>query len=277
MTDTTEIKTVHNLLNNIQKKLQAKKSKTNNFGKFNYRSCEDILEALKPLLGEGNLVITDEVIVLGPEQYQVLTDTKEETTKESSPHPQINKLIDEFCRDFKDFSKKPEDQMDLIRNHSILSDRRHLIKYLSQLKIEKETVKKEVTNRVIGPRFYIKSTATLSLNGESISATAMAREPEDKKGMDPAQCSGATSSYSRKYALGALFCIDDNKDADTEEHSNQVNHQSQVSDKDIISKIEQCDSLDNLKTVYLDLVKRYPSKQSILESTKDAMKIKLSN
>lgn len=64
-------------------------------------------------------------------------------------------------------------------------------------------------------RFYVKATATLkNANGETESAVAYAREEESKKGMDASQLTGATSSYARKYAMGGLFCIDDNKDAD---------------------------------------------------------------
>lgn len=65
-----------------------------------------------------------------------------------------------------------------------------------------------------GDRFYVKSTATLYYDEESISATAEAREPDSRKGMDEAQVTGATSSYARKYALNGLFAIDDNKDPD---------------------------------------------------------------
>jgi len=47
----------------IQSELKAPKNQFNSFGKYNYRSCEDILEAVKPLLLKYNcsLVITDEV------------------------------------------------------------------------------------------------------------------------------------------------------------------------------------------------------------------------
>jgi len=47
----------------VQGALKAPKNQRNNFGKYNYRSCEDILEAVKPLLlKEGlTLVINDEV------------------------------------------------------------------------------------------------------------------------------------------------------------------------------------------------------------------------
>ena len=51
----------------IQAELKAPKNQRNNFGKYNYRSCEDILEALKPLLSKENctLVISDEIKELG--------------------------------------------------------------------------------------------------------------------------------------------------------------------------------------------------------------------
>lgn len=50
-------------LQEIQRDLKAPKNQRNNFGKYNYRSCEDILEAVKPLLHKHNatLIITDEV------------------------------------------------------------------------------------------------------------------------------------------------------------------------------------------------------------------------
>ena len=56
---------------NIQQKLKAPKTQRNNFGNYNYRSCEDILEAVKPLLQENKcfLVITDEIINLGNRYY----------------------------------------------------------------------------------------------------------------------------------------------------------------------------------------------------------------
>jgi hypothetical protein len=41
----------------LQKELKAPKNQKNNFGKYNYRSCEDILEAVKPLLDKYGLVL----------------------------------------------------------------------------------------------------------------------------------------------------------------------------------------------------------------------------
>ena len=51
----------------IQAELKAPKNQRNNFGKYNYRSCEDILEAVKPLLKqhECTLTITDEIKEVG--------------------------------------------------------------------------------------------------------------------------------------------------------------------------------------------------------------------
>lgn len=54
-------------LQKIQAELKAPKNQRNNFGKYNYRSCEDILEAVKPLLKKYNctLTISDEIKELG--------------------------------------------------------------------------------------------------------------------------------------------------------------------------------------------------------------------
>lgn len=67
---------------------------------------------------------------------------------------------------------------------------------------------------LIGDRFYIKATVTLTDGEEEVSAIAYAREDETKKGMDGCQITGACSSYARKYALNALLMIDDAKDSD---------------------------------------------------------------
>lgn len=55
----------------IQSRLKAAKSNFNSYGKYNYRSCEDILEALKPLLKEQNcfLVVSDEILFIGNRFY----------------------------------------------------------------------------------------------------------------------------------------------------------------------------------------------------------------
>lgn len=120
----------------IQSELKAPKGQYNSFGKYKYRSCEDILEAVKPLCVKYGVILT---------------------------------LSDEIVQ--------------------------------------------------VGERYYIKATARLRKEGGSdILVTAYAREALDKKGMDDSQITGTASSYARKYALNGLFCIDDTKDADTDEY-----------------------------------------------------------
>jgi len=139
--------TIHIKLAKIQQKLKAPKGQRNDFGKYNYRSAEDILESVKPLLGDLALTINDELI----------------------------------------FSGMLEDE--------IVGAGSNAMKVQTQ-------------------RVYIKSTVTLSDGKESISTSAVAREASIKKGQDSSQTSGATGSYSRKYALNGLFSIDDAKDSD---------------------------------------------------------------
>lgn len=128
----------------IQSELKAPKGQYNSFGKYNYRSCEDILEGVKPLLTKHGLVLTI------------------------------------------------QDSIDLI-----------------------------------GDRFYVKATATITDGKEQLSTSAYARESLDKKGMDASQVTGATSSYARKYALNGLLAIDDTKDADTMDNSKKTVQQTQ--------------------------------------------------
>lgn len=128
---------IYQSLNYIQSNLKAPKGQFNSFGKYHYRSCEDILEGVKPHLQETKtcLVISDEIVTIGEHNY-------------------------------------------------------------------------------------IKATATLySADGGAVANSAFAKEPLEKKGMDPSQITGATSSYARKYALNGLFCIDDTKDADTDAYT----------------------------------------------------------
>lgn len=63
--------TIHDKLVAIQSGLKAPKDQTNAFGKYKYRSCEDILEAVKPLLKEHKLVLTlsDDIVEVGGRVY----------------------------------------------------------------------------------------------------------------------------------------------------------------------------------------------------------------
>lgn len=61
----------------IQQRLKAPKNQRNNFGNYNYRSCEDILEAVKPLLEQedATLMLSDELAQVG-ERYYVKATAK---------------------------------------------------------------------------------------------------------------------------------------------------------------------------------------------------------
>ena len=60
---------IYNELSRIQKELKAPKGQYNSFGKYKYRSCEDILEAVKPLLGNCCLTISDDIVLIGDRFY----------------------------------------------------------------------------------------------------------------------------------------------------------------------------------------------------------------
>lgn len=160
---------IYEKLLKIQTELKAPKGQENTFGHYKYRSCEDILEAVKPLLEKNKATLQ-------------LTDK---------------------------------------------------IEYL-------------------GDRYYIKATAVLidtedSKNGEiaCIENVAYARESETKKGMDDSQITGTASSYARKYALNGLFCIDDTKDADTNEYKEQQQDRDKRIDKKMLESLNK--AIENAK------------------------------
>jgi len=72
-----EAMSLNSKLQYIQANLKAPKSQYNQFGKYNYRNCEDILEALKPLLAETKtfLIISDEIVQIG-ERYYVKAEVR---------------------------------------------------------------------------------------------------------------------------------------------------------------------------------------------------------
>jgi hypothetical protein len=73
------------------------------------------------------------------------------------------------------------------------------------------------TVELVGDRFYIKATATITDGENTFSSSAMARESITKKGMDEAQITGLASSYARKFALCGLLAIDDGNDPDSKD------------------------------------------------------------
>ena len=77
--------TIYEKLKIIQTKLKAPKGQYNKFGNYNYRSLEDITEAVKPLLDEvgATLIISDEIVLIGDRYYVKATaelwDIKEQS------------------------------------------------------------------------------------------------------------------------------------------------------------------------------------------------------
>lgn len=90
------------ILQQIQQELKAPKGQRNSFGNYNYRSCEDILEALKPILAKHGaaIVLADEVMEIGGRVYVKATATlKTKDGNESATafarEPQTKKGCDE--------------------------------------------------------------------------------------------------------------------------------------------------------------------------------------
>lgn len=95
----TKEKTIHDKLTEIQSKLVAPKGQYNAFGKYKYRSCEDILEAVKPLLGEAALMITDSIEYIGDRFYVKATvmlgdGTSQLSTTAYAREPEARKGMD---------------------------------------------------------------------------------------------------------------------------------------------------------------------------------------
>lgn len=149
----------------IQAELKAPKGQYNSFGKYKYRSAEDILEAVKPLCHKNESVLT-------------ISDSLEN----------------------------------------------------------------------IGDRYYIKATAKLQTPDNTFEVTAYAREDEIKKGMDGSQITGTASSYARKYALNGLFCIDDQKDADTDAYKKQQERPAKNNKGDLVNRIQDLAKQNGIST-----------------------------
>jgi len=75
---------IHQKLQGIQAELKAPKGQTNKFGGYRYRSCEDILTALKPLLAQYTctLAISDDIVEVGGRVYVKATATLASTSCE---------------------------------------------------------------------------------------------------------------------------------------------------------------------------------------------------
>lgn len=81
----------------IQSELKAPKGQYNSFGKYNYRSCEDILEGVKPLLAKHGLVLTiqDDIELIGDRYYvkaiTTITDGKESISTSAYARESLDK------------------------------------------------------------------------------------------------------------------------------------------------------------------------------------------
>lgn len=109
---------IYKKLNEIQIKLKAPKSQFNKFGNYKYRNCEDILEALKPLLNEFKTVISlkDEIVFIEGRFYVKATVTlidsetgeafstsafaREEETKKGQDGSQITGASSSYARKY---------------------------------------------------------------------------------------------------------------------------------------------------------------------------------
>ena len=69
--DSFQSENIYTKLSHIQNELKAPKNQFNKFGNYKYRSCEDILEALKPLCAKykATLIIYDEIVMIGDRYY----------------------------------------------------------------------------------------------------------------------------------------------------------------------------------------------------------------
>lgn len=117
----------------------------------------------------------------------------------------------------------------------------------------------------VGGRVYVKATAVLWDNetGKSVCVSAMAREADEKKGMDESQITGTASSYARKYALNGLFLLDDTKDADSDEHHNEVEEKKK--EKEFEQKAEDIGKM-KIAPAKVEIIKKRCADDGIEES-----------
>lgn len=122
---------------------------------------------------------------------------------------------------------------------------------------------------MLGDRFYVKATATFAnKDGKSVQTTAFAREELTKKGMDASQITGSASSYARKYALNGLFCIDDTKDPDTMDNTQQPTQQPGGTNETLalaIQELRAAQSRESLNSIYANYKAVLGSNQRFLD------------
>ena len=92
--------------------------------------------------------------------------------------------------------------------------------------------------------------------GDVLVVNAEAREPQTKTGMDASQITGTASSYARKYALNGLFCIDDTKDADTDEYHEQTKEKPKTV-AEYMHLIDNCEDEQSINRLFYEWSKVY--------------------
>jgi len=80
------MKTLLKQLAYVQLKLKANKNQFNSFGKYAYRNCEDILQAVKPLLKDNVILLSDKMVLVGDRIYVKATATFTDGEHETSVH-----------------------------------------------------------------------------------------------------------------------------------------------------------------------------------------------
>lgn len=102
---------------------------------------------------------------------------------------------------------------------------------------------------------YIEATACLRAEGkeEVFTTTGYAREDESRKGMDASQITGSASSYARKYALNAMFAIDDVKDSDATNTHGKEDAPEPPTKEQLIEKAQMCKSRKEIATLFHSL------------------------
>lgn len=85
-------------LNEIQKALKVPKAHTNTFANYTYRNAEDILEAVKPLLGDSILTLSDEMVQLGDRYYVKATAIFSDADEIKKPHG-LSQVVTAYARE----------------------------------------------------------------------------------------------------------------------------------------------------------------------------------
>ena len=119
---------------------------------------------------------------------------------------------------------------------------------------------------MVSDRIYIKSTASITDGKDTVSVSALAREPLSQKGMSDSQVTVATSSYARKTALNGLLLLDDTaEEHDVDNQDNTSTTMIQTINK--LIKTKKVDTVEFLKYFKVNAVSElnYDSQQKAIQ------------